>query len=160
MPRSTSTSHVVHAPPDDVFATVTDVRRLPEWNAAMTRVVEAPDDLAVGAEWVVEFHALGRTWRSRARVDDLDREGRRFTYRSGTDDGNASWARWTWAVDQHPEGSLVRVGFELHPVTFWRRILLAGIRARQLSRREIPASLAALESAVRPSSHDEIGADR
>jgi hypothetical protein len=40
------------------------------------------------------------------------------------------------------------VTWELHPATFWRRVLLVRIRARQLSRTEIPASLAALARAV------------
>jgi hypothetical protein len=40
------------------------------------------------------------------------------------------------------------VPWELHPATFWRRVLLVRIRARQLARNEIPASLAALARAA------------
>jgi uncharacterized protein YndB with AHSA1/START domain len=66
--RSSSTA-VLDGAPDMVFRTITDIARLPEWNAAMTKVVEAPAELAPGAEWVVEFHALGQRWRSRSRVE-------------------------------------------------------------------------------------------
>jgi hypothetical protein len=36
----------------------------------------------------------------------------------------------------------------LRPVTFWRRVLLGRIRARQLARTEVPTSLAALAAAA------------
>ena len=42
---------------------------------------------------------------------------------------------------------------ELHPATFWRRVLLAKVRAWQLQRRELPASLRALAS-VATTVHD------
>jgi hypothetical protein len=127
---------------------LTDIARLPEWNDVMTSVIEKPDRLAVGAEWLVEFHALGQTWRSRSIAEEIDLEARRFAYRSSTEDGNPSYARWTWEVSDRANGSQVTVSWELHPVTFWRRVLLVHIRARQLARNEIPASLAALARAV------------
>lgn len=148
MTGSASASHVVPASTDAVFATLIDIARLPEWNDVMTAVIEQPERLEVGAQWLVEFHALGQTWRSRSTVEELDVAGRRFVYRSGTDDGNPSFARWTWTVADDGAGSRVTVAWELRPVTFWRRVLLARIRARQLARNEIPASLAALARAV------------
>jgi hypothetical protein len=148
MTGAASAAAVVPAPADAVFATLTDIARLPEWNDIMSSVVERPDRLEVGAEWVVELHALGQTWRSRSKVEDLDVAGRRFAYRSVTDDGNPSYARWTWTVADDGAGSRVTVSWELHPVTFWRRVLLARVRARQLARTEIPGSLAALARAV------------
>jgi uncharacterized protein YndB with AHSA1/START domain len=148
MTAPTNASALVPAHPDAVFATLTDIARLPEWNAAMTSVVGQPDALAVGAEWVVEFRVLGRTWHSRSTVEEIDVGGRRFAYRSRTDDGNPSYARWAWAVTEDPAGSRVTVTWSLHPVTFWRRVLLVRLRGRQLARTELPASLAALASAV------------
>jgi len=139
---------VIAAPPDAVFAVVTDVERLPAWNARMTRVVERPATLAVGAEWVVEFRALGSTWRSRSTVEELDTEARRFAYRSRTDDGNPSYGQWAWTITADAAGSHVQVAWSLHPVTFWRRTLLVRVRARQLARTELPASLAALAAVV------------
>ena len=43
-----------------------------------------------------------------------------------------------------PEWNAAIVAFALHPATFWRRTLLARMRALQLRRREIPASLRGL----------------
>lgn len=148
MTGSAHASAVAPAAADAVFRTLTDIARLPEWNRAMTSVIEQPDRLGVGSEWLVEFHALGQTWRSRSVVEEIDGAGRRFAYRSGTDDGNPSYARWTWHVTDDGAGSRVNVTWELHPATFWRRLLLARIRARQLARTEIPVSLAALTRAA------------
>jgi len=143
-----STSATVPASPDAVFRTLTDIAGLPAWNRAMTSVIDEPAALEVGAEWVVEFRALGQSWRSRSTVEQLDVVGRRFAYRSRTDDGNPSYARWDWGVTDDPAGSRVTVSWDLHPVTFWRRFLLARIRARQLARTELPASLTALAAAT------------
>ena len=144
-----SRSAVVLCEPDRVLARLTDIPGLPEWNSAITRVVHVPAVLEPGAEWVVELAAMGQRWQSRSRLEELDVVRRRFAYRSATDDGNPSWARWTWQVDPHPSGSRVEVGWELHPVTFWRRVLLSHVRGRQLARREVPASLDALAADLR-----------
>lgn len=138
----------IAAPPEVVFGAITDVARLPEWNAVMTDVVEKPTALVPGAQWVVAFHVMGRSWHSRATVEDYDIEHRRFSYRSGTDDGNPSYATWTWTVEPEGEASRVTVEWDLHPVTFWRRTLLVKVRSRQLTRSEVPGSLAALAAHV------------
>lgn len=145
---SARASTVVPATADAVFGTLTDIARLPEWNGAMTSVIDQPESLETGSEWVVEFHALGQTWRSRSVVEEIDPACRRFVYRSGTDDGNPSYAKWVWEVTDDGTGSRVTVTWALHPATFWRRVLLVRIRARQLARTEIPASLTALARAV------------
>lgn len=148
MTAAGSASAIVPATADGVFGTLTDIEGLPAWNDVMTSVIEKPARLEVGAEWLVEFRALGQTWRSRSVVEEIDVAARRFVYRSRTDDGNPSYARWTWDVSHHADGSRVSVSWELHPATFWRRVLLVRIRARQLARHEIPASLAALAHAA------------
>jgi uncharacterized protein YndB with AHSA1/START domain len=142
-----SSSVVVPANPDSVFAMLTNIEGLPSWNSRMTRVVEQPALLQPGSEWVVEFRVFGRTWHSRSTLDEFDPGGRRFTYRSRTDDGNPSEASWAWTVADDPAGARVTVSWSLRPVTFWRRVLLGPIRARQLAHTEVPASLAALASA-------------
>jgi len=115
-------------------------------------VLEAPDELMPGAEWVVEMHAMGQTWASRTRVDEVDRSARTITYRSGTDDGNPSFTRWQWTVDDHEAGCEVRVSWDLHPETFWRRHLIVHLRRPALAR-EVPTSLQELaEAAERPAS--------
>ncbi len=144
-----SASLIVDMSADDVFDTITDIAHLPHWNDAITTLIEQPDQLDVGAQWVVEMHALGQSWHSRSTVEVSDPAGRCFAYRSVTDDGNPSYALWTWVVADHPDGALVTVACELHPRTFWRRVLLVRIRARQLSRTELPRSLAALEAAAK-----------
>lgn len=109
------------------------------------QIVDAPAEPVVGADWVIELHAVGEHWNSRSTVTHLEPAARRFGYRSRTDDGNPSWADWHWSIDDHPDGgSSVTVTWEIHPMTFWRRALLARIRRRQLDRTEVPASLAAL----------------
>lgn len=141
--RSTCTA-IVPADPDAVFQAISSIDGLPDWNDAITSVVDAPEELVDGAEWVVELHALGQSWHSRSALMNLDPRARRFGYRSRTDDGNPSWVDWQWSVDEHPDGAEVTVELDLHPATFWRKLLLAHIRRRQIARSEVPASLAAL----------------
>jgi uncharacterized protein YndB with AHSA1/START domain len=144
-----SVEATVEAPAAAVFDLISDIDRLPEWNANVTEVVERPSgELAAGAEWVVEFRAMGQSWRSRSRLEEIDRERRVFTYRSGTDDGNPSYALWRWQVEGNGTGSDVTVQWDLHPATFWRKVLLGPVRHRQLRRSEVPASIAALEAAL------------
>ena len=143
-----SASAVVAAAPEAVMRTLTTIGGLPSWNGRMTRVVEQPAALQPGAEWVVAFRVFGLSWHSRSVVDEIDLDGGRFAYRSRTDDGNPSEATWAWEVDADPAGSRVTVSWTLRPVTFWRRVLLGRIRARQLASSEVPTSLAALATAA------------
>ncbi len=154
MTARVSASRVVDASPDDVFTAITDISRLPQWNAAIAAVIEGPDHLEVGARWTVEMHALRQTWRSRSIVETLDPIGRCFAYRSVTEDGNPSYALWTWVVADHPDGAIVTVAGELHPRTFWRRVLLVWIRSRQLAHTELASSLAGLEGAAKHTAHE------
>ena len=133
---------------DAVFATLTDINRLPEWNDAITGVLERPERVELGAEWVVRMHALGQSWASRSKVLEHDPDARRFHYRSCTDDGNPWWAEWTWTVTGiDATRSRVTVSWVLHPKTFWRRVLLGRIRTLQLRNRELPRSLSHLAAA-------------
>ena len=144
--RDYTATRLISAGPDNVFRLLTEARRLPEWNHRIVRLIEAPESLTAGCQWVVELSALGQSWPSRSTVVELDVSTRRFTYRSQTDDGNSSYADWTWQVDNAPDGCAVSVSLALHPATFWRRVLLAKVRGRQLRRHELPESLAALAS--------------
>jgi uncharacterized protein YndB with AHSA1/START domain len=147
MARRELVSAHVSAPPARVFSLVSDPSRLPEWNSAITEVVEAPPRLAVGSSWKIRLHALGQTWVSESRVTTLDPTTGTFSYRSRTDDGNPSYADWEWQVEPDGDGAQVTVGVELHPTTFWRKHLLVRIRQPAL-RKEMVGSLRALESAV------------
>src|SRR5437667_10595966 len=128
---------------DAAFRTITDIKDLPEWNARITEVKEAPAELTPGAEWLVRVHAMGRSWDSRSWLDDLDADKRVFAYKSGTDDGNPSRALWRWEVEETPNGSKVTCSWDLQPVTFWRRTLLVRMRAPSLAK-EVNESIAAL----------------
>lgn len=143
-----SVSAVLPTDADVTFAAITDLARLPEWNEQMTEIVDRPEQLAPGAEWVVEFAVFGRRWRSRSTVGMIDAEAGRFEYRTQTDDGNPSFTNWSWLVEPLAEGCRVSVGWSLHPATFWRRVLFARVRARQLAHTEVPASLVALARAA------------
>jgi hypothetical protein len=145
MHESVST-HVAVAP-GAVFSLLTDVARLPEWNDAITEVLELPDRLAPGSVWKVRLHALGQTWVSRSTLLELDEANRRFRHRSQSDDGNPSFADWEWDVAPDGTGAKVTVTVALYPRTFWRKYLLVHLRRPSL-RREMKASLAALATAV------------
>lgn len=141
-----SVTEVVKADPKAMFEMITDIDRLPEWNQLIQHVVERPAVLEAGVEWVVEMKAMGSRWNSRSRVEEHDHGTLRFAYRSRTDDGNPSYALWTWQVAEGPVGTRVTVEWDLHPKTFWRKALLARIRNRQL-RKEAQASIRAAEAA-------------
>lgn len=147
MEKRGSASRHVGAPPELVFAMVTDLDRLPEWNRRIKRVVEVPPKLRAGAEWVVEMKLMGKTFNSRSVVLEVDERSRRFAHRSKPDDGNPSCSVWTWEVEPEGDGSRITVGWDLQPLTASRRILAAPMRARQIPRSDVPASLAALVTA-------------
>jgi hypothetical protein len=133
--------------PAEVFRTVTDLNRLPEWNKGIVEVVEVPHQLEEGSLWKVRVHAMGQSWVSRSTLTELDPESSRFAYRSQSDDGNPSFADWVWHIEPDGAGSRVTVTVDINPMTFWRKNLLIKIRRRGL-RKEMRESLAALESAV------------
>lgn len=138
----------VSARPDDVFDLITDLDRLPEWNACIEAVLAKPTALEIGAEWVVKMHVPGAPrWDSRSRLVELDRDAGRFVYRSESDDGNPSFIVWTWTVRPAGDGTEVTVTWDGHPQTFWRKVLFSRIRHRQLDK-EVPASLAAVAEKV------------
>jgi uncharacterized protein YndB with AHSA1/START domain len=138
----------IAADPDAIFQLIITPDRLPEWNSAITGVVDAPEHLTIGSRWVVTVHALGQSWPSRSTVVELDPDARVFAYRSQSDDGNPSHAEWSWKVSAAPGGSDVAVSYALHPATFWRRVLLAKIRNRQLRRTELPGTFTSLRSVL------------
>jgi len=144
-----SASAVFDAAPTDVFGAVTDIDRLPEWNAHVPRVVERPGrPLGEGVEWVVRINAMGTHWHSRARVLTYDPTAMRFEHRSCSDDGNPSYGVWHWQVTPTPDGrARLDVAWEIHPKTFWRRALFSKIRRSQLPN-EVSGSLVALGAAL------------
>ena len=145
-----TTTRAIDAAAADVFARITDVSRLPEWNARIHHVIEAPTGpLAQGAEWVVEMRVMGMHWPSRARVTAVDADRLHFEHTSRSDDGNPSFALWTWQVRPlATDRSEVRVTWSGNPRSFWRRFLLARVRRPQLAD-EVQASLGVLSGQLR-----------
>lgn len=145
--RISESAHI-SADPDAVFAAITDPRRLPEWNRAITDVIDAPEArLRAGSIWKVSVHALGSSWVSRSEALVVDTAEGHFAYRSQSDDGNPSYATWEWHVEPSPEGTQVTMSVDLEPLTFWRKHLLVHLR-RPALQREMRASLGALEQAI------------
>ena len=57
--RISASAHV-SADRDALFAQITDLGRLPQWNRAITEVIVAPDaPLCSGSIWKVKVHAMG-----------------------------------------------------------------------------------------------------
>lgn len=137
----------VDAAPDDVFAAVTDIAGIPEWNDRIQRVVMAPDALQADAEWLVELKILGQRFQSRRRVLDIDPVARRFRYRSKPE-GDPDFAIWTWEIAPESGGSRVRVSWDLNPLQLANRLFWVRGRSRGL-RKELPSSLAALEAFIK-----------
>lgn len=141
----------VAASAPEVFDVLTDVGRLPAWNARIDRVIDpGPDPMCVGAVWVVQIKLAVPpvTWPSRATCTAYDPAALVFAHRSVTDDGNPSFVEWRWHVVALDAGrSRVEVTWSVSPRTFWRRLLLARMRRRQLPS-EVSASLAALSAAL------------
>jgi uncharacterized protein YndB with AHSA1/START domain len=138
----------ISSSPEKVFDLISDPRRLPVWNHAITEVVEAPGHLEPGSVWKVRLHALSQSWVSTSQASVIDPVSGLFAYRSQTDDGNPSYADWEWRVQPNQQGgSTVTVTVELHPTTFLRKHILIRIR-RPALRREMRESLRALGEAA------------
>jgi uncharacterized protein YndB with AHSA1/START domain len=129
----------------DVFDLLVNVDRLPEWNAHVHHVIERPEcPLAAGVEWVVQMRAMGGRWPSRARALTVDQAALSFEHRSCSDDGNPSYALWSWRVNPSVHGSTLTVTWAVYPRSFWRKLLIARAR-RPVLAEEVRASLAGMD---------------
>jgi uncharacterized protein YndB with AHSA1/START domain len=134
--------------PDEAFRLITDLDRLPEWNRAIERVVEPATELAPGAEWTVKMHpSRGMSWLSRSRVEEIDRDGLRFRYRTWNADGNPSYTDWQWDIVGSNGATAVTVTWDVYLKTLDRKLVAGPLRQRQL-RKEVAASLTALDQAT------------
>ena len=139
----------VDAPPDRVFATLTDLAGLPSWTPRITGLVELPARLGPGAEWVVASTVAGVTYTVRSSVIELDRAARRFVYRSKREVSDPSFTIWTWKVDSGARagGATVTVEWEQRPATLVAKRVVAPLRNRRIEGAGVPATLAALARA-------------
>ena len=144
---------LVDVPATRVFDLITNVDRLPEWNAAISEVIERRETLIEGAEWLVVMDVpLLPNWKSRSTVRHIDGENLRFVYASTSEDRNPSYVDWFWEVTDRGGRSEVTVRWHGYPLTFFRQRLAAPMRRRQLSK-EVSASLAALGLVATQSAH-------
>jgi uncharacterized protein YndB with AHSA1/START domain len=141
-----TTGHV-DAPPDEVFDLITSADRLPEWNLCIAKVIERRTTLNEGAEWVVEMNVHGMRWPSRSTLIECDRGARRYTYRSVSDDGNPSFALWTWELAPKDGGTDLTVRWNLNPKTRFRKLVAVRVRNRML-KNETQTSFQAIESTL------------
>ena len=144
-------STIIDAAPAEVFTAITAIGRLPEWNQRIAAVTRTPGmPLAEGAEWTVQMYVPPARWPSRSRVLTHDPVRLLFEYISQSDDGNPSYILWRWSIVPEGNGTRVTVGWTGHPKTFWRRLVFARLRRKQLQN-EVPASLHALAHHLAPS---------
>jgi uncharacterized protein YndB with AHSA1/START domain len=136
----------VDATPESVFDFITNIDRLPDWNASIETVVVAPESLSYGSQWVVVMHSSGLPHgRYRSQVEAINRDALRFAYRSTTDDGNSDYVYWSWQIVAVDGGTQVTVMWDGHSTSFWRRAPF--FRRPQLSK-EVPASLESIRQHV------------
>jgi Polyketide cyclase / dehydrase and lipid transport len=140
----------VGAHPQAVFDLICDLDRLPASNTAIEQIIERPAALTKGAEWVAVMHPRRvPPWKSRSRIEEIDRDRLRFSYTSRNEDGNPSYAVWSWEVASADDGATdVTVRWDVYLKTIDRKLIAAPVRRRGLAR-EVPASLHALENLLR-----------
>jgi uncharacterized protein YndB with AHSA1/START domain len=139
---------LLDAPFDQVFAVLTDIARLPEWNAKVHHVIEFPVGPVVeDTEWVIQMRAMGTRWPSRSHATVVDPSMGRFEHTTHTDDGNPSPTLWSWEVRPRAGGSELTVTWTVCLRTFWRRVLLSHLRKPRIDA-EVRASLAGLNSYI------------
>jgi uncharacterized protein YndB with AHSA1/START domain len=131
-----------------LFATITDIDRLPEWNDAIEKVLDRPGTLTPGSAWTVQMHpARGMRWKSVSTLQEIDPSNLRVSYRTVNANGNPSHTVWAWHLTPSSAGVRVSVRWDVHLETLDRRLLAGPIKKRQL-RKEVAGSLEALAAQV------------
>ncbi|MGY2874186.1 uncharacterized protein YndB with AHSA1/START domain [Marmoricola sp. URHA0025 HA25] len=92
----------IAAPPDQVWAAITDLRRMPYWSPELLRMVPLrPGGLKVGQQYLGVNRRKAVVWPTRSVVADVE-PGRRLAW-----DTRSSGARWIYELA--PEGQGTRV---------------------------------------------------
>jgi uncharacterized protein YndB with AHSA1/START domain len=92
----------IAAPPERVWATLTDLRRMPDWSPELVRMVPLKrGGLRVGQWYLGINRRRAVVWPTRSVVAEVE-PGRRLTW-----DTRSSGARWLWEL--LPDGDGTRV---------------------------------------------------
>jgi uncharacterized protein YndB with AHSA1/START domain len=92
----------IAAPPEAVWAVLSDVRRMPELSPELVRMVALlPGGLRVGQQYLGVNRRKAVVWPTRSVVAELE-PGRRLAW-----DTKSSGARWIWTLE--PDGEATRV---------------------------------------------------
>src|SRR5258708_6317990 len=129
----------VGAHPQAVLDLICGLGRLPAWNTAIEQIIEQPAALAKGAEWVAVMHPRRMPpWKSRSRIGEIDRDRLRFSYTSRNEDGNPSYAVWSWEVASADDGATdVTVRWDVYLKTIYPKLIPPPIPPPALAR-EVP----------------------
>lgn len=100
--RELRVEDVVEAPPEQVWALLTDFSRMPDWSPELVRMLPLkPGGLRVGQWYLGVNRRKAVVWPTRSVVAAVE-PGRRLVW-----DTKSSGARWIWELA--PEGSGTRV---------------------------------------------------
>ncbi len=100
--RELRVEDVVDAPPEQVWALLTDFSRMPDWSPELVRMVAMkPGGLRVGQWYLGINRRKAVVWPTRSVVAEVE-PGRRLVW-----DTRSSGARWIWELA--PEGAGTRV---------------------------------------------------
>lgn len=99
----------IAAPPEAVYALISDITRMGEWSPECT-----------GGTWVDDSHEWfqganerdGRTWETRCRVDVAE-PGREFTFTNCGFDGTVNLVRWSYTMTPDGDGTVLRESWEV-----------------------------------------------
>lgn len=103
--RELRVEDVIEAPPERVWALLTDFSRLPEWSPELVRMVPLrPGGLRVGQWYLGINRRKAVVWPTRSVVSAVE-PGRRLVW-----DTRSSGAQWVWELaPEGPDGQRTRV---------------------------------------------------
>jgi uncharacterized protein YndB with AHSA1/START domain len=145
-------SRTVPTSPEEVWAVLGDVTRMPEWSEDLASVdLLEGDGRSVGSRFRGNNQSGARTWSMTCVIDRFD-EGRALEFHTENEQGETR-TRWWYRIEPAGEGTAVTEGFEriakLGRVKAMAERKLLGDRA-EYNGRNIDASLRRLAEVVEP----------
>lgn len=128
---------MIRRPAEAVFAYVSKLENLPEWQPSTVDVRANGNGVRVGTKAKVHFHFAGRNWASDLEVSEYE-AGRRIGYRANS----PVPGHYVIALDPEGEATAVRTSFTMEAGGFFR---LAEPLLKGSLRRDMEADLANLK---------------